>query len=146
MHRFLYLLSLMCKFGSQAPGVGRLWRGGGEEKGDATIIRRHLARCNPLQNQALGFLNLHHRFPLVYNRKGVAFSVMGWGEHFPPHRYTTTPRAWCHRGSCSGGSSWHSVADVRMTREIWLGVGREPCLVREVLSLTTCRTSVVLLG
>jgi len=33
-----------------------------------------------------------------------------------------------------------------MTREIWLGVGREPCLVREVPSLTTCRSSVVLLG
>jgi len=50
---------------------------GGKEKGDATIIRRHLARCNPLQNQALGFLNLHHRFPLVYNRKGVAFQSRG---------------------------------------------------------------------
>lgn len=93
----------------------------------------------PSLKPSQGVLNLHHRFPLVYNRKGVgSVSIYRVGEHYSPHTYTTTPRVWCHRvgrSGSGGGGSWSHVADVRTARKVWLAVGRVLRLVRRTLCL-----------
>jgi hypothetical protein len=116
------LLSLMCKFGNQThPGGSGMWRGGTGWRDDTPASP---CTVQPSPKPSQEGLNLHDRFPLVYSRKGVVFPVMGWGEYYSPHIYTTTPRAWC---------SWHHIlADVHMTN-FWLGVGRVPRLVRGTL-------------